>query len=64
MKARVEIEKSFDKGKEFSKEWKFGDFQQFFEEEGDYLDKLANILADKGMNGHEFTVTYTVTVTK
>ena len=64
MKAKVEIEKSFDKGKSFSKTWGKGDFKEFFNDEGKYLDNLCDILADKGKDGESFTVTYTVTVTK
>lgn len=64
MEAKVTIEKSFDEGKEFSKEWKVGDFEKFFQEEGEYLDRLGNILKDKGEKNDEFKITYTVTLTK
>ena len=64
MKARVEIEKSYDGSKSFKKDWKNGDFEQFFLEEGQYLDRLANITEEHGADGEGFTVTYTVTLTK
>lgn len=62
MKAKVEIAKSFDNGKAFSKVWKHGDFEKFFREEGEYLDNLCKIADDKGKAGEKFTVTYSVTV--
>lgn len=64
MEAKVMITKSFDEGKDFSKEWKTGDFEKFFQEEGEYLDRLGGILNEKGEQGDEFTVTYTVTLKK
>ena len=64
MNAKVRIEKSFDDDKRFSKELKNGDLEQFFTEEGEYLDRLAKILEAKGEYGEGFTVTYTVQVTK
>ena len=64
MKAKVEVKKSFDLGKEFSKVWKDGDFEEFFKGEGEYLDRLAKTLDSKGMMGDSYTVTYTVTVRK
>lgn len=64
MKAVVTIEKTFDDGKKFTKEWTNGDFHEFFTEEGAYLDRLSKIVEDKGDEGDSFTVTYSVTVTK
>lgn len=64
MKATVEIEKSFDEGKRFSKDYKPGDLFEFMVEEGAYLDRLAAVLSDKGKPGESYTVTYTVKVTK
>ena len=64
MNAKVVIEKSFDAGKEFRKTWEFGDFEKFLKDEGEYLDRLRNILKDKGEEGDEFTVTYTIILTK
>ena len=64
MKAMVKVTKSFDDGKAFSKEWKHGDFQKFFGEEGEYLDKLAGIVEERGKRLEGYTVTYAVTVTK
>lgn len=64
MRAKVVIKKTFDDAKEFGKNWEKGDFRNFFEEEGEYLDKLCDTLGDKGKEGDEFTVTYTVTVVK
>ena len=64
MKAMVKVTKSFDDGKKFSKEWKPGDFREFFGEEGEYLDKLAGIVEEHGERLEGYTVTYTVKVTK
>lgn len=66
MKAQITIAKSFDfdDGKDFCKEWKDGDFEQFFKDEGEYLDRLGNTLLEQGAKGEGFTVTYTVTLTK
>lgn len=64
MKAVVTIDKSFDEGKQFSKEWEAKDFEEFFRDEGKYLDNLSFILNLKGEPKDSFTVTYTVTVTK
>lgn len=63
MKAKVKIQKSFDDGKEFSKEWEKNDFREFFDEEGEYLDRLCDTLHTRGKAGERFTVTYTITVT-
>lgn len=62
MKASVKIGKSFDDGRSFKKDYEGGDFLEFFKDEGKYLDRLANILEDKGKSGDSFTVTYTVTL--
>ena len=64
MKATVKIKKTFDDGKEFSKEWDNGDFKEFFNDEGEYLDRLAGVVSDRGEIGEGFTVTYTVILTK
>ena len=64
LKATVLIDKSFDDGKQFSKEWEQGDFEEFFKDEGEYLDRLADVLENNGKVYDEFTVTYTVTVKK
>ena len=62
MKAHVEIEKSFDDGKGFSKEYEYGDFEEFFKDEGEYLDRLSATLSEHGEDGQGFKVTYTVTL--
>ena len=62
MKATIKIDKSFDESKEFSKEWQGGDFCDFMKEEGEYLDKLANVADNRRETGKLFTVTYTVTL--
>lgn len=64
MKAEVKIEKSFDNGKKFNKEYEQRDFFKFFRDEGLYLDCLCATMENKGKTGESFTVTYTVTVTK
>ena len=64
MKAKVTITKTFDKGSEFSKEWAQGDFNEFFADEGQYLDRLANTVNQHGKTGEGFKVTYTVVLTK
>ena len=47
-KATIIIEKSFDNSKRFSKNLESGDLEQFFMEEGEYMDKLSNMLESKG----------------
>lgn len=64
MKARVVIQKTFDDGKEFSKEWEQGDFKEFFSKEGVYLDTLSDILNRRGLAGDEFTITYIAKLVK
>lgn len=63
IKAKVTIGKSFDHGRAFRKEWSKGDFEEFFQKEGKYCDKLARVAELHGEPGESFTVTYTVTVT-
>ncbi len=65
MKATVSIGKSFGiDNPDFSKEWEDGDFKQFFNDEGEYLDKLCEIVASKGIGGEGFEIVYKVKVTK
>lgn len=64
MKASVRIDKSFDETRTFRKEWQSGDFREFLETEGGYVDGLCKIAEDKGKEGQGFTITYTITVTK
>lgn len=67
MRAIVTISKSFDDSTGFSKEWESGDFEDFFTDEGRYIDTLAeklNGLNIEEMDGDGFTVTYVVTVRK
>ena len=64
MKVTVKIDKSFDGGKQFSKEYENGDFLDFFSDEGEYLDRLSSGVATHGDTGEGFVVTYTVTVSK
>ena len=64
MKAKVVVTKTFDDENEFSKEWQDGDFEDFFKDEGEYLDRLAKITEDKGKAGDCFVVTYTVSLVK
>lgn len=59
----VLINKSFDEDiKQFTKELVRGDFEEFFKDEGVYLDRLTGILENSGNANDEFTVTYTVNV--
>lgn len=62
MNGEVKIEKSFDETVSFNKVLEDGDFEEFFKDEGEYLDKLTAIAMHHGDVGDEFTVTYTVTV--
>ena len=62
MTARVKVEKSFDDGRTFTKELSGGDFREFFTDEGQYLDRLVDIVRIDGDDGDSFTVSYTVTV--
>lgn len=62
MKGKVKIEKSFDNTRDFSKDLENGDFEEFFQEEGKYLDKLVSVAKEHGNSGDTFTVIYTVTV--
>ena len=62
MVGTVVIDKSFDENSKFAKTVESGDFEEFFEEEGKYLDRLVKIADEHGKNGDKFTVTYTVTV--
>ena len=64
MKAKVTIDKSFDHSKAFSKTWENGDFEEFFKDEGEYLDRLAKMAEAHGKEGEGFTLVYTVTVKK
>ena len=62
MNAKVVITKSFDESKQFTKEWQAGDFEQFFKEEGEYLDRLSKAASGRPEGGKLFEITYTVTV--
>lgn len=62
MKGKVTIDKSFDETREFMKSLEDGDFEEFFREEGEYLDRLTKIAEERGKNGEGFTVIYTVSV--
>lgn len=64
MKANVLITKSFDGAQDFSKTYEAGDFAEFFREEGEYLDRLADGVRTHGDQGEGFKVTYSVTVSK
>ena len=65
VKAKVKIEKSFEEEvSEFEKEWADGDYEEFFQQEGAYLDRLCNILVEHGKTDEGYTVTYTITTTK
>lgn len=64
MTAVVTITKSFKEGSVFRKEWEAGDFREFMEKEGGYIDNLCKVLEDKGEDGDDFEVTYEVKVRK
>ncbi len=60
----ITVEKSFDNGRKFTKEWETGDLQEFFTKEGGYLDRLARILMKHGKDRDDFMVTYSVKLKK
>lgn len=62
--ATVEIVKSFDDGRKLSKKWGMGDLKKFFEEEGEYMDKLAKVTDEHGEPGDSFVITYMIIVAK
>ena len=63
MKAIIEIEKSFDDSSAFEKDVVSGDFEEFFRNEGIYLDRCADIIRQHPEHKNDgFTVTYTVRV--
>lgn len=62
--ALVTIEKTFDDSKMLTKEWAAGDFKEFFEKEGEYLDRLSKAVEEEGQEAEGFTVTYTIDVVK
>ena len=65
MKAKIKIEKSFEEDvAKFSKNYSVGDFEEFFADEGVYLDRLADMLRLHGDNGDSFTIVYEVKLTK
>ena len=64
VRAVVEIEKSFDKTSSFGKDWKSGDFKKFFEYEGEYIDRLCEVVEDNANECEGFTISYVVTVKK
>ena len=63
-KATIIIEKSFDDSKRFSKNLESGDLEQFFMEEGEYMDKLSDMLESKGSLTDSFELTYKIKVEK
>lgn len=65
IKATIFAEDSFGKrNRGFEKELETGDFEQFFSQEGEYLDRLATTLAEHGGIGDQFNVQFKVTVVK
>lgn len=62
MNARITVEKSFDVGRAYSKEIIPGDLKEFFDEEGQYLERLAEATRKHAKSGEEWSMTYTVTV--
>lgn len=65
IKATIVAEDSFGKrNRGFEKELETGDFEQFFSQEGEYLDRLATTLAEHGDIGDQFSVQFKVTVVK
>lgn len=64
MKAQITIEKTFDETRGFTKEYEQGDFKEFFNDEGEYMDNLADTLKKAGKAGNSFQIIYTVTLTR
>ena len=64
MKAQITIEKTFDEARAFTKEYENGDFKEFFNDEGEYMDVLADKLNEAGKAGNSFQIIYTITLTK
>ena len=64
MIAQIVIENSFGEAKQFNKEYEVGDFKKFLNDEGEYIDKLAGILKEKGKNKDAFCIVYTVTLSR
>jgi guanylate kinase len=65
IKAKIEIIKNFDDNEmEYQKEWKKGDFEEFFKLEGEYMDKLAQIVEEHGKENQKAILTITVEIKK
>ena len=65
IKANISVKDSFGKRERgFEKEIESDDFQKFFSEEGEYLDRLSSVLAEHGKIGDEFSVDFHVSVEK
>ena len=63
-KATIEIKKSFDSTKSYSKYLDSNDLYEFFKDEGKYLDNLAETLETKGNQNDSFEVIYKVNIIK
>ena len=65
IKAKVEIIKNFDDNEmEYQKDWKMGDFEEFFRAEGEYMDKLAQIVEEHGKEEQKAILTITIEIKK
>lgn len=65
IKAKIMRKDSFSEhDRSFEKEIELNDFQNFFSEEGEYLDRLSSVLAENGKIGDSFSVDFYVSVEK
>ncbi len=65
IKAKVEIIKNFDDNEmEYQKDWENGDFEEFFRLEGEYMDKLAQIVEEHGKENQKAILNITIEIKK
>lgn len=62
MKCNIDVYKSFDVAQQFERTPEAGDLEEFFSEEGKYLDGLVEIMKEHAHDGESFKVVYTVFV--
>ena len=65
IKAKVEVIKDFDDNEmEYQKDWKMGDFEEFFRAEGEYLDKLAQIVTEHAIENQKCNIQFNIEIKK